>query len=237
MTNTFDAIVEDFSKELNVISSLVQTFDTKQPPNIRIAAANSATLLLAATFEEFIREMAREYARTVVSQASSFTELPKDLVATAWKRTMAGLAKIKFDGQKSLGVDLIIAAQARFAVIYEFCKGDLSQDIYRELIHNEMNMRPSQINSLFKVSGLGDVCTKCSGQPAMLDAFGQSDTGKTHGKFLTAMEDFFERRNSIAHGLRFATSSAPEQINSDIHMLRSFAQALKIVLSTASVQD
>ena len=57
--------------------------DGKQPPKLRIAAANSATLLVAATFEEFIREMAREYARAVVLGVEKFDKLPSDLVGTA----------------------------------------------------------------------------------------------------------------------------------------------------------
>ncbi|HEY5794693.1 MAG TPA: HEPN domain-containing protein [Bosea sp. (in: a-proteobacteria)] len=221
-------------EDLEAIRSLVVTFnDSKHPAKARIAAANSATLLVAATFEEFVREMAREYARAVVIGAPSFEKLPKDIASTAWKRTMDGLGKVKFDAQGKSG-DVFGVAQARFAVIYEFCKGDLSKDIYRELIHNEMNMRPSQLNGLFKVSGLKDVCSQCSDKQPMLDMFGETEAGKAHGKFLVGLEDFFERRNEIAHALNAGQSNSPEQIETDINMLISFGKALFMTLEAVA---
>ena len=43
--------------------------------------------------------------------------------------------------------------QVRFDNIREFCTGDLSRDIYDDLIFNENNMRVAEINSVFSVSG------------------------------------------------------------------------------------
>ncbi|MDR3439824.1 HEPN domain-containing protein [Telmatospirillum sp.] len=227
MPAVFQAITDDFIGDLDAIRDLIATFsDAKKPGKIRLAAANSATLLVAATFEEFAREMAREYARAVVQGTESFEKLPRNLASTAWKRTMDGLGKVKFDGSQKSGSDVFSAAQARFAVVYEFCKGDLSKDIYRELIHNENNMRPAQLNGLFKVSGLGDVCTLCSDKQPLLDIFGETEPEKAHGKLLSGMEDFFERRNEIAHALNPGQSSSPGQIATDIDMLESFGRAL-----------
>ncbi|GAA4247794.1 hypothetical protein GBZ26_17275 [Azospirillum formosense] len=237
MTTVFELITEDYIGDLNAIRALPSTFsDPKQPAKIRIAAANSATLLVAATFEEFIREMAREYARSVVMGTESFDKLPKNLAVTAWKRTMDGLGRIKFDGSSKSRSDVVSAAQDRFLNIYEFCKGDLSKDIYNELIHNENNMRPGQINSLFKVAGLKDICSLCSDKQPFLDIFGEAEPGKAHGKFLTGMEDFFERRNEIAHALNPGQSNGPEQIAADINMLESFGRALCETLKILSPQ-
>jgi hypothetical protein len=60
----------------------------------------------------------------------------------------------------------------------------------------------------------------------MLDAFGESEAGKAHGKLLSALEDFFERRNVIAHALNPGQSSGPDQIINDINMLSNFGMAL-----------
>jgi len=229
VASTFEIIAEEFVDDMEAIRSLVVTFsDPAKSGKARIAAANSATLLVAATFEEFVREMAREHARAVVMNTVSFDKLPSKLAATAWKRTMDGLSKVRFDGDVAgTGAENVFgAAQARFKVIYEFCKGDLKQDIYRELIHNENNMRPNELNGLFKVSGLGDVCQKLSDKPSMLDIFGETEPGKAHGKLLAGLEDFFERRNAIAHALNPGQSSGPDQIIKDIDMLESFGKAL-----------
>jgi hypothetical protein len=229
VVSAFEVITEEFVDDMEAIQSLVVTFsDPQKTAKARVAAANSATLLVAATFEEFVREMAREFARAIVASTTSFEKLPSKLASTAWKRTMDSLSKIRFESDRDgAGIESIFgAAHARFMVIYEFCKGDLTQDVYRDLIHNENNMRPSEVNSLFKVSGLGDVCTKLSDKQPILDIFGETDLGKAHGKLLAALEDFFERRNGIAHALHPGQSSGPDQIINDINMLGSFGKAL-----------
>ena len=188
MATVFDVVTEDFVVDLDAIRNLVSAFSSsKQDARMRIAAANSATLLVAATFEEFIREIAREYARAVVMGSESFEKLPKNLAATAWKRTMDTLGRVKFDAPLQAGNDVFAAAQARFSIIYEFCKGDLSKDIYSDLIHNENNMKPAQINNLFKLADLRDVCAVCSNKQPLLDAFGESESGKAHGKLLSIL--------------------------------------------------
>lgn len=70
MNTDFSAIVYEFEKDLDNIGSIVSAFDAPKKSNsrIRVAAANSATLLLAATFEEFVREMARSYAELIVNK-------------------------------------------------------------------------------------------------------------------------------------------------------------------------
>lgn len=229
MDSVFKIITEDFITDIEAMRSLLTTIhDAHKSPKIRVAAANSTTLLLAATFEEFVREMAREYARAVVTNTTSFEKLPSKLASSAWKRTMDGLSKLRFDGDYACcGTENVFgAAQARFTVIYNFCKGDLTQDIYRDLIHNENNMRPGELNGLFKLSGLGDVCMKLSDKQSILNAFGEAEPGKAHGKLISWLDNFFERRNTIAHALNPGQSSGSTQIGNDISMLESFGNAL-----------
>lgn len=229
MASTYQIVAEDFFDELNALRLLVTNSNSSENgPRVRIAAANSATLLLAATFEEFVREMAREFARAVVASTPSFERLPSKMASTAWKRTMDGLSKIRFENdQAPVGQEGIFrAAHSRFSVIYEFCKGDLSQDIYRDLIHNENNMRPVELNGLFKLSGLGDICKKISDKVSILDVFGEVEPDKAHGKLISNLEGFFERRNAIAHALNPGQSSGSNQIMNDIDLFESFATAL-----------
>jgi len=232
VTSTFDLITDEFVDNLDAIRSVVETFSKpEQPRKARVAAANSATLLVAATFEEFVREMAREYARSVVRATNSFEKLPDKLASTAWKRTMDGLSRIKFENHSSRG-EIFAAAQSRFSLIFDFCKGDLTKEIYNDLIHNESNMRPAQINELFKVAGLKDVCKKCSDKQALIDLIGEAQPDKIHGRLITMLNDFFERRNEIAHALRPLKSSSPQQIETDIDMLECFGESLRETLKS-----
>jgi len=229
----FELIREDFVGELDTVRQLVTTFEGPgKTAKARIAAANSATLLLAAMFEEFVREMAREHARVIVTTAPSFDKLPKKLVSTAWRRSMESLARVRFDVEQSARESLMVDTQARFSVVYAFVKGDLTQDIYRDLIHNENNMRPNELNSMFNVAGLSDICAKVCDKPALLTFFGETEAGKAHGKLLAALDNFFERRNGIAHALNPGKSSGSEQIITDIDMLQAFSEAIFQTLDT-----
>jgi hypothetical protein len=226
----FTVITEEFGDDLGAIRLLVSAFSDRQKnvPKARIAAANSATLLLAATFEEFVREMARSYAKTVVAATSSIGTLPPKLANTVWRRTMEALARVQIDtNTKAFSTESVFSdAQTRFNVVYEFCKGDLSQDVYDELIYNENNMRPREINSLFKVSGLNDVCSQIADKEPLLENLGETEPGKAHGQLLVRLEEFFERRNGIAHSLNPARSSGPDQIAKDIDLLSAFGKSL-----------
>jgi hypothetical protein len=234
MTTTFDIVTEEFLDDAQSIRNLILTFaEPTHPGNMRIAASNSATLLIAATFEEYIREMAREYARSVVTGASRFEDLPMSLISTAWKRTMESLVRINVVSENGSGgrVAPLNGAEVKFSSILKFCTGDLSQDVFGDLIHNENNMRPAQLNALFKVSGLNNLCERCSHGDSLLNFFGETDSGKAHGKLLTSLNSFFDRRNDIAHSLNPKSSSSVEQIITDIELLSSFSLALRNTLN------
>ena len=229
MSSDFAVITEEFGEDLDAIRVLVSAFDgpPKEAAKPRIAAANSATLLLAATFEEFVREMARAYARAVVAATQSVEKLPPNLAGTAWRRTMEMLARVRVDTTvEAFAAHAVSEAQSRFNAVYEFCRGDLSQDVYKELIHNDNNMRPREINSLFKVSALSDVCSKISDKQAIFELFGETEPEKAHGLLLSGINEFIERRNSVAHSLILNKSSGPDQILKDIDLLSAFGKAL-----------
>lgn len=233
MTSVFGAILEEFDQELEAIRILVESVEGARPSaRARVAGANAAVLLLAATFEEFIRSSAREYARAVVAAASSYDKLPPKIAAVAWRRTMEGLARIHLNPtRETFSRESIFSdAQTRFSIVYQFCRGDLTQDIYQELIHNENNMRPQEVNSLFKLSELGNICFLVAGFDNLKSFFGQDDQGVTHGKLLSSMEDFFDRRNQTAHAVRAMSSVSSDTIKADIDLLSIFAKALAATL-------
>jgi hypothetical protein len=224
MTSAYLVIREEFDEELAAVKALVEAFESPEQgdPRTRVASVNSAILLLAATFEEFVREMARAYARAVVAKCESWERLPANLAGVAWKRTMESLARVKLDRKEGLPPD----ALARFNVAYGFCSGDLSQDIYEALIHNENNMRATEINSLFKISGLSDVCRQVCDRKPLQDFFEGEDATTSHGLLLRHLDDFIERRNQVAHSIASTRSSGPDVVLKDLKLLDAFAASL-----------
>lgn len=236
MVSSFNPISDDFRSDLQAISELIDVVQVSgNTAKSRVASVNSSTLLLAATFEEFIREMGRQYAREIVERATSVDQLPRKLAATAWKRTLEGLARAKLDtGGTPESFDVIARdAKQSFDKVCGFVGGDISQDIYQALIHNEYNMRPKQLNEIFNVCDLSNVCRKFSDKQPLLDFFDETEAGKVHGQFLVWLNDFMERRNSIAHSLNPGNSLGPERLLKDIDFLDATALALSETLSAS----
>lgn len=233
MSTPFSVIVDDFESALIPLGEIVNGGQGTVPsPRARVAAVHAATLLLAATFEEFVREMAREYAVQVVKKACSISDLPDALLETAWYRTFDKFARSKTTGSSKKEALKIFAKQARPIIdaLFTFIEGDITQNIFENLIHNENNMRAGEINGLFKVGGLGNVCSEACKQTKLKSYFDTDDEDKAHGELLSALNEFFERRNEIAHSLNSASSSAPEVLFRDVELFRAFSIDLRAAL-------
>jgi hypothetical protein len=222
LSSQFSIIQEEFDDDLESIRALIGVVTDPSKPQMRIAAANSATLLLAATFEQFVREMARTYARAIVAAARDFKSVPKKLVQTAWRRTMAGLVEVEVSAAPFAEGSRKDALR-KFNSVYQFCNGDKTQDIYEQLIHNENNMRPAQINLLFSISDMQDICLQTSDKAPILQYLQETDANKAHGLILNYINDFFERRNEIAHALGTRHSSGSDQILKDVDFFLAFS--------------
>ena len=233
MTSVFDVIADDFLSDLQAISDLISLVEKGGGSSkSRVASINSATLLLAATFEEFIREMGRQYARELVQLIPDHRNLPRKLSATAWKRTLEELARAKIDtGGTPIPLTHIAAnARASFEAVCRFLEGDCSQDIYATLVHNENNMRPNQINAVFTISDLSDVCLKISEERFLKEFFGEDDQGKTHGQLIVSINNFMEKRNDISHSLNSRVSVSAEQFIQDVEFMKALALSLSACL-------
>ena len=240
MTNEFRIITDEFDTDLAALRQLVHTFDRpgNSIANVRIASANSATLLLAAIFEEYVREMARAYAKAVVSTTQTINALPKKLLNTAWNRTMRSLSSYEVSNKQPVFIkdNEVTDPLVQFDTIYRFCTGDLSQNIYDDLIYNERSMRVTQINSLFKICELDNVCSRISNKPSLMNYFNETEPTKVHSRLVEGIEDFIGRRNRIAHSLNANTSSGPQMITRDIELLEAFANSICETLESEVIQ-
>lgn len=235
MGTVFSAIDEEFRGELAAVESMVGAFSGSgigTPARTRVAASNSATLLLAALFEEYVREMARAFARLVVSDARLIGRVPDRLISTAWKRTMNALEKTHTEIRSEPGA--MASLRQKFDAVFAFCAGDTSQDIYGDLIHNENNMRHEQMNQLFKISGLSSVCQKIASQESMKTALRVEGDEESYEQLRRGMDEFFVRRNEIAHSLEQHKSVAPDELMRDVAFFRAIGKGLCETLESHS---
>jgi hypothetical protein len=230
VSTVFSVIVDDFCNALKPLEEIVENGNsTSSSKFARVASVNAATLLLAATFEEFVRQMARQFAIQVVTGASSIDDVPDVLLETAWRRTFHTLTHSnKSDGVSKKESFRISAKKARQTIdaLCKFLEGDINQDIFENLIHNENGMGFKEINKLFKVGGVSNICIEICKHEALKTFFKVDDERATHEALLSALKGFFERRNQIAHSLNSKNSASQNEILRDISMFVSFANDL-----------
>jgi hypothetical protein len=236
VSTEFSVIVDDFHGALKPLNEIVKNGHSEQSTTLaRVAYVNAATLLLAATFEEFARQMARQFAIQVVAGARSIDDVPDVLLETAWRRTFHTLTQSnKSDGVSKKEALRFSAKKARPTIdaLCNFIEGDIDQDIFENLIHNENNMGSEEINRLFKIGGVTNVCLETCKNEALRTFFEADDDGATHAALLSALKRFFERRNQIAHSLNSKNSVSPNEILRDICMFVAFSSDLGRTLET-----
>jgi len=196
--------------------------DSRPSPRVRIAVVHATTLLLSATFEEFVRQMAKEYAMQIVKGGRS---LSGEILESVWKQTFRELVHKapggKPDEQK---------VREKINALFAFINGDTNQDIYAYWIKNERGMGVNEINRLFNSIGIPNICCEICKQSTLSSLFELKEQGRTHGKFVSDLNAFFERRNGIAHSLGSAQSIAPEMVKNDVDMFRAFSGDLTLAL-------
>lgn len=237
MGSIYTAIADEFGSQLHSLHELVGNSQSKSlMPSTRIASVRATTLLLAATFEEFVREMALEHAKIIVSKARSLEQVPDRLVVTAWKRTLGDLMQTRMQGdtREARLASTAKLARPRLDAICSFMEGDISQDIYAKLTHNENNMRPEQIDKLFRIGGLSSVCKEVCKKRELKAFFGTRGQENTHSALKETLNAFIDKRNEIAHSLNLMSSDAPDEVFRDMSMLEAFSLDLRTTLDGTS---
>ena len=222
MATEFDFIFEEFAAELNAIGEMALGAQSGSAKS-RIAAGNGATLLLAAVFEEFVRQQVKAAYREQSRSMETFKELSSKLASTIWRRAFDKFGRTPLEVFEA---DITIA-QSSFNSIVGFCiKKDSSSDVAEFIAHNENNMRLAQMNSLFKSIGLSNVSREIAADARMIEFLGCEDAAQADQKLQIYIEIFFKRRNEIAHAIKMGSSSGPTDLENDIALFRQLADSL-----------
>lgn len=229
MSTDFRATADGFAQSLDTIADLVTRLDKHDTPrDVRIAAVNAAMLLLAATFEDFVREMATSSARRAVDASDTIADVPARLRQAAWRRTFRTIADTPVP-QASDGKGVASAAtdaEQRTSALLDFVRGDLKANVYDGLVHNDGAMRFRQINSLFRISDVRNVCALTSGHDAVITHFHAADAKQSAGDLRDFLDGFIDQRNGIAHELNTTASLAARDVENHIAAFRVFADSL-----------
>jgi len=234
MSTEFDIIFEDFCSELNaidgMIASLATTGGSVTNARSRVAGANAALLLLGALFEEFIRQIVKALFLEKLRSPSGFGSLPPKITAVVWRRSLEKAARVPF---ADVVRDSAIMS-TKLTAIAKFCLDhDVAADVADAVAHNDNNMRPNQLNELFNQVGLRNAIGQACEDADIIRHFGCDSAGKAKEEFEIWLEQFFRRRNDVAHAIELNSSTGPISLTSDIQCFRVFGKAI----AAASVAD
>ena len=135
----------------------------------------------------------------MVKNADSLAKLPKSLLKTAWSRTFHIISN-------SLDKELphlekfrqaSTSASPKINALFNFIQGDMNQDIYDDLIYNRHNMKAEELNEMFRVCGIKNMCKEISMSGNMKEFFGP--LGDLNTQLTTTLNQFMIRRNEISH--------------------------------------
>jgi hypothetical protein len=228
MATEFELILEDFEAELVAIEGMIASLSavgSKSPARARIAGANAATLLLAATFEEFVRQEVRATFVARAATASSIEDFSPKIAGVVWRRSLERLSKEPLEdlARDPSGLDDRLRATVGFCI-----QKNLKSDVSDAVAYNDNNMGPGELNRLYKQLGLKDACGKVADCPPLIKFLGCDTPGKADALLRARLEDFFVRRNTIAHAIQLNSSSGAPALTSDIEFFRELARALAV---------
>jgi hypothetical protein len=229
MTTEFDLILEDFEVELTAIegmlASLAMTGDEPTSARSRIAGANAATLLLAAAFEEFARQEVRAVFVAKAARARGFADFPEKIFAAVWRRSLERLSRSSLD---DLSRD-VPSVDGKLTAAIGFClTKDITADVSDAVAHNDQNMRPAELNRLFSQLGVKNMCARACEYEPLVAHLGCDSPGKANSELQVRVEDFFRRRNEIAHAIQLNSSTGAPGLAADITLFREFGKALAV---------
>jgi hypothetical protein len=96
-------------------------------------------------------------------------------------------------------------------------------------------MRLQELGRLFNQIGLKEIISKCCEDGGLMEFLGADTPGKANALLESRFNDFFRRRNEIAHAIQLGSSSGPTELLNDIAMFRTFARALSTVVQAIAL--
>jgi hypothetical protein len=119
----------------------------------------------------------------------------------------------------------------RLAATLAFClRKEFTADVADVLVHNDYNMRPTQLGKLFNQIGIKSIISKSCEDQDFVDFLGAETPGKATSLLESRLEEFFRRRNQIAHAIKLGSASGPTELQQDVELLRAFGRALSVAV-------
>ncbi|MCF1444645.1 HEPN domain-containing protein [Ralstonia nicotianae] len=233
----FDLALRDFQRQTSVLVALLSivgaTGDQLQSPTLPPGGQNTMTaaaiVLLAAHFEEYIRQQVQEYASNMVQEYEHLTEIERERFTDAyWRGGTGRLSRIRPKGDPLwMG-----GAERHLRSLIAFPIGGNTTEFSPPLVsEHENNMRWDTIAELAGRIGLrklGETMFSNGDLRSNVGAGGKNDFEQAIQRRLN---EFYHRRNEIVHSIAQTAGIGASVFTQWVEFLlliaHAFAQASK----------
>lgn len=241
----FELARTEFERQSSVLITLLQIVDAaaaqqeqsdrdtsaipETPPGGQNTMAAAALVLLAAHFEEYVRQQVQEYAAHMVQEYDHLTEIERERFTDAYWRGGTG----KLNRIRPQGDPLWIGGAERYlkSLIAFPIDGQKSAFLAALLSEHENNMRWETITELsgrIGVRKLGDMMFSHIELREKLGGANKNDFGEMLRRKLN---EFYTRRNEIVHSIAQTSGMGitvfSQWVNFFLLLANAFAQALE----------
>ena len=243
MSFELKALNEDFERKLDTIERMVEiTLQEKSSRNtefrteIRTAATQGSTLLVAAIFEDFVRESAIEYTKCTLENATEGGDIPFRM-----KKKVAEKIKFEFNSKllKHNPNETLHEFEERVSNQFKellslllVSKGDYKHNVSHQIVETRANMSSTELDRLFSTIGISNFCKQlCYFNEHFQLYFDEEDKNELYDLFLKNLDGFYSGRNTIAHSLKSAETKHPDILLENIKFFRKFGTILSMFLA------
>ena len=197
-----------------------------------------STMLVAATFEDYVRKSAIEFAKCKLNEASKNSYLHPEFKSSI-KVSIKNV--IKHQLQKDEMKDETLSEYEKrmkqqlkeLYSLFMVDKGDYNHDISKQVVKTERNLKSKELNRLFRTIGIKGICERiCYYKNNFQILLNEDDKKELFKKFIKKLDGFYEERNTIAHSLDSSTTEHPDELMKSIKFFREFGKVLYLFLKS-----
>lgn len=244
MASDLDLIVEDLSAKFSNIRELSRSIENSTHITVAIGDGETETkeirplqragsglgsyLLIYFAFEDCIRQMSSAYCRYFIERHILVNRYPYTMAASYWKKSVSLLSEFNEikSRTKSLQTKIIMDDLSAFIFDQDLTKADNDR-----LTYHERNLRPSEINSIFKRYGIENIIRECCSNITIQNYAAETDEDRTYQSICSELNEIVERRNEIVHRIDFSRFPASGEVSAASGFLHLLAQVMAEKLS------
>ncbi|WP_424627955.1 HEPN domain-containing protein [Bradyrhizobium sp. SYSU BS000235] len=194
-------------------------------------------VLLASSFEEFVREEIGQCADYLTGKYTGFQDNVRHSIRAAyWKGCLESLrfsgsiltvSEPKAPNPVSIGKIRSLLDSARGFVV-----DDDALQLNRAVFYRHSNnFRPHVVDEVGARLGIKNLIRNAADSGRIKSYFGVSKKNESYEKLKAKLDEFYERRNEIVHSLSGVTGYAVDVILDYIAVFEMTAESIKFVLS------